>query len=294
MEGMMERVITLADGRVLQLEVAGAESGAVVLVHNGTPNSRLLFPDHVADAEARGIRLVGYDRPGYGGSTRQPGRSVADAVKDARAIAEALDVDRMVTWGISGGGPHALACAALAPDLIMAAATLASVAPYGAPELDFFADMGELNVEDFQLSVADPPAFEAKANADREEMLQATPESLLEQWASILSEVDADAATGELATYLIDVLQSGLAPGPGGYIDDSFAFARPWGFDPAIIEIPVLLWQGRQDRFVPIGHGEWLAGQIPGVEAHLSDRDGHLTLLQKVNEVHDWLLPHLG
>jgi len=290
---MMERIISLAGGRKLHLEVEGADRGEVVLVHNGTPNSRLLFPAHVVDAEARGIRLVGYDRPGYGGSSRQIGRSVADAVDDARAIAAALGVDRMLTWGMSGGGPHALACAALAPDLIVAAASLASLAPYGAPGLDFFAGMGELNVEDFQLSINDPPAFEVKASADRDELLQATPEGLLEQWGSLLSDVDAGAVTGDLAEYLIDCMQSGLAPGAGGYIDDSFAFARPWGFEPADIKVPVLLWQGREDRFVPFGHGEWLAAQIPGVEAHLSDNDGHVTLVQKVGDVHDWLLRHL-
>lgn len=289
----MERIISLAGGRKLHLEVEGADHGEVVLVHNGTPNSRLLFPAHVVDAEARGIRLVGYDRPGYGGSSRQIGRSVADAVDDARAIAATLGVDRMLTWGISGGGPHALACAALAPDLIVAAASLASIAPYGAPGLDFFAGMGELNVEDFQLSINDPPAFEVKAGAERDELLQATPEGLLEQWATLLSAVDAGAATGDLAEYLVDVMQSGLAPGPGGFVDDSFAFVRPWGFEPADITVPVLLWHGREDRFVSFGHGEWLAAQIPGVEAHLSDNDGHLTLMQKVGDVHDWLLRHL-
>ncbi len=289
----MERIISLAGGRKLHLEVEGADHGEVVLVHNGTPNSRLLFPPHVADAEARGIRLVGYDRPGYGGSSRQIGRSVAGAADDARAIAAALGVDRMLTWGMSGGGPHALACAALAPDLIVAAASLASLAPYGAPGLDFFAGMGELNAEDFQLSINDPPAFEVKSSAERDELLQATPEGLLEQWGSLLSDVDAGAATGDLAAYLIDAMQSGLAPGPGGYIDDSFAFARPWGFEPADIKVPILLWHGRKDHFVPFGHGEWLAAQIPGVEAHLSDNDGHLTLVQKVGDVHDWLLGHL-
>ncbi|MGO9582327.1 MAG: alpha/beta fold hydrolase [Acidimicrobiales bacterium] len=289
----MERIISLAGGRKLHLEVEGADHGEVVLVHNGTPNSRLLFPAHVVDAEARGIRLVGYDRPGYGGSSRQIGRSVSDAVDDARAIAAALGVDRMLTWGISGGGPHALACAALAPDLIVAAASLASLAPYGAPGLDFFSGMGELNVEDFQLLINDPPAFEAKASAERDELLQATPEGLLEQWGSLLSDVDAGAATGDLAEYLIDAMQSGLAPGPGGYIDDSFAFVRPWGFEPSDIKVPVLLWQGREDRFVPFGHGEWLAAQIPGVEAHLSDNDGHVTLMQKVGDIHDWLVRHL-
>jgi pimeloyl-ACP methyl ester carboxylesterase len=289
----MDQVVTLEDGRKLQLEVAGADEGEVVLVHSGTPGSRRLFPDHVADAETKGIRLVGYDRPGYGGSSRKPGRSVSDAVDDVRAIAKALEVDRLLTWGISGGGPHALACAALAPDLVVAAASLASIAPYRASGLDYYAGMGQLNVEDIELSIENPAAYEEKAAADRKELLAATPDDLLQQWESILSEVDARAATGELAEFLIDSMHIGFAPGPEGYIDDSFVFVRPWGFDPAKIQIPVLLWHGREDKFVPFGHGEWLAGRIPGVEAHLSDDEGHLTLVSRVPEVHDWLLSKL-
>jgi pimeloyl-ACP methyl ester carboxylesterase len=286
----MEQTVSLPDGRQLRIEVAGAAGGEVVLVHHGTPGSRLLFPSHVADAAARGVRLVGYDRAGYGGSTRRHGRSVADVVGDMRAIAGALGVDRVVTWGISGGGPHALACAALAPDLVVAAASLASVAPYDASGLDFFSGMGDLNIEDIRLSIDDPGAFQAKAGADCEELLAAKPEDLLVQWESLLSDVDAKVVTGDLATHLLDEMHEGVARGADGYIDDSFAFVRSWGFEPADIRVPVLLWQGRQDRFVPFGHGEWLARQIPGVEAHLSDDDGHLTLLDKVGDVHGWLL----
>lgn len=173
---------------------------------------------------------------------------------------------------------------------MVAAASLASVAPYGAPGLDYFAGMGELNVEDVKLSLEDPAAFERKAAGDREELLEAKPEDLLEQWATILSDVDARAATGDLARYLIDSMDVGLRPSPDGYIDDSFAFVRPWCFDLASITSPVLLWHGRHDRFVPFGHGEWLSRQIPNVEANLSDEEGHLTLVEKVPDVHRWLL----
>jgi pimeloyl-ACP methyl ester carboxylesterase len=290
----LERIISVADGRQLRLEVAGDADGKVVLVHHGTPGSRLLLPAHVADAEARGIRLVGYDRPGYGGSDRQIGRGVGDAVADVRAIAAALGVEHLSTWGISGGGPHALACAALAPDLVVAAASLASPAPYGAPRLDYFSGMGELNIEDFKLCLVDPPAFERKSAVEREELLAATPDDLLKQWATILSDIDAKAATGELAHFLIESMQSGLGPGAEGYVDDGFAFVRPWGFDPADIGIPVLLWHGRHDRFVPFAHGQWLSLQIPDVEAHLSGADGHLTLVDKVGSVHEWLLAHMA
>src|SRR5207247_7425926 len=120
---------TSPDGRPLGLTTAGAADGPVVLAQQGTPMTGLLFEPHVRDAEERGIRLVSYDRPGYGGSTAAPDRSVADAAADVRAIADALEVEQLAVWGISGGGPHALACAAILPDRVVAVASLASVAP---------------------------------------------------------------------------------------------------------------------------------------------------------------------
>ncbi|HEY0717961.1 MAG TPA: alpha/beta fold hydrolase, partial [Streptosporangiaceae bacterium] len=116
-----QRTVSTPDGRVLAVEEAGDPDGLPVLVHNGTPNSRHLYGPTVADAGARGLRIIGYDRPGYGGSSPQPGRTVASCAADVRAICAALGIGRLVTWGISGGGPHLLATAALLPDLVAAA-----------------------------------------------------------------------------------------------------------------------------------------------------------------------------
>ena len=147
----MDRTIRTPDGRTLAVEIDGDPAGLPVLVHAGTPNSRHLYGPNVRDAGDRGLRLIGYDRPGYGGSTPHPGRTVADCAADVRAICAALDIGRLAMWGISGGGPHVLACAALLPDLVVAAASLASEAPYGAEGLDWFDGMGQLNVDDIRL-----------------------------------------------------------------------------------------------------------------------------------------------
>ena len=141
------------DGRTLRVVEAGIPDGVPILVHHGTPGSGLFYPPWVSDAEERGIRLLGYDRPGYGSSTPSPGRSVASAADDVVAIAEALGLKRLSTWGLSGGGPHALACAALLPNLVVAAAALAPPAPYGSDGLDWFAGMGEQNVVEFGSAV---------------------------------------------------------------------------------------------------------------------------------------------
>jgi pimeloyl-ACP methyl ester carboxylesterase len=286
----VDRTIQTPDGRTLAIEEAGDPNGRPVLVHLGTPNSRHLYQPNAIDAAVRGLRLISYDRPGYGGSDPQPGRSVADCAADVRAICAELGIERLAMWGISGGGPHVLACAALLPDLVTAAASLASLAPLDAEGLDWFDGMGELNVEDVQLFLRDRVASRAKLEADREKILAASPAELADSLQTLLSPVDAAVLKNALADYLVYCDREGLAPGGEGWWEDAVAHSDPWGFDLSAISIPVLLMHGRQDKFVPFGHGQWLAAHIPGVEARLFDQDGHLTLLaNRIPEVHAWL-----
>jgi pimeloyl-ACP methyl ester carboxylesterase len=186
-----------------------------------------------------------------------------------------------------------LACAALLPDLVTAAASLASLAPYDAEGLDYFAGMGQGNVDDFRLFLTDEAAARAKTDKDREEVLATSPEDSARAIESLLTPADAAVLRGELAGYLTCSAQDGLAPGSQGWWDDNCT-VNSWGFDLSDITVPVLLLHGRQDMLVPFGHGEWLAAHIPGVEARLLDNDGHLTLLQnRVPEVHSWPSAHL-
>lgn len=291
---MEEHEVATQDGRVLKVLEDGDRMGRPVLVHNGMPNSRLLFARDVRSAQRLGIRLISYDRPGYGGSTRRPGRSVADCAEDVRAIARALEIDRLGVWGISGGGPHAIACAAVLPDLVMSVGVLASVAPWGAEGLDYFAGTGEWNVEQVSLMLEDPAAARAKCEDNRVQMLTQTLPELMEFLKTLLAPVDAAALTGELGQYVIDVTRSGMATSSDGWWDDGLAILEPWGFEFGSIRTPVLLLHGRHDRFVPFAHGEWLARNIPGVEARLTDDDGHLTLTtHHLDEVHSWLLERM-
>jgi pimeloyl-ACP methyl ester carboxylesterase len=289
----MDRTIRTPDGRTLAVEIDGDPAGLPVLVHAGTPNSRHLYGPNVRDAGDRGLRLIGYDRPGYGGSTPHPGRTVADCAADVRAICAALGIGRLAMWGISGGGPHVLACAALLPDLVVAAASLASEAPYGAEGLDWFDGMGQLNVDDIRLFFADEAAARAQLDKEREEALAASPDEMTAGLESLLSPADKAVLHGGLAEFLTHAFQAGLKPGGEGWWEDN-CMLRPWGFELAGIAVPVLLMHGRQDNFVPFGHGQWLAGHIPGVEARLLDHDGHLTLIEhRIPEVHAWLAGYL-
>jgi pimeloyl-ACP methyl ester carboxylesterase len=278
-------------GRTLRVLEDGDPSGVPVLVHHGTPSSRQLARSWVADARERGIRLIGYDRPGYGGSDRHPGRAVADAAEDVSAIADALGLDRFLTHGSSGGGPHALACAALLGDRVAAAATLASAAPYGVEGLDWMAGMGEDNVKEFSAALEGPQALAPLLEGLGAETLAATPEEVVHVLDSILSPPDKAVLTGELVEDLLASVQAGIEERRDGWLDDDLAFAKPWGFSPEAIAVPVLLWQGRQDLMVPPTHGEWLAAHVGRVEPHISDADGHLTLaVTRLGEIHDWLL----
>ena len=290
----MDRTVRTPDGRVLAVEEAGDPNGHPVLVHGGTPNSRHLYPPTATDAAARGLRLISYDRPGYGGSTPQPDRTVADCAADVRAICAELGIGRLAMWGISGGGPHVLACAALLPDLVSAAASLASMAPLDADGLDFTAGMGELNADEVHLFLRDRDAARAKLDAYREEILGRSAAELVSGLQTLLSPTDAAALNDGLADFLVYCDHDGLAPGGQGWWDDSVAHASHWGFELSAISVPVLLMHGRQDQFVPFGHGQWLAEHIPGVEARLFDHDGHLTLLtNRIPEVHAWLKDRL-
>lgn len=281
-------------GRELCVEVYGGASERTFLIHCGSPNSRLLFEPWVADAAERGIRLISYDRPGYGGSTPQPGRSVADGADDVRAIADHLGIERLAMWGFSGGGPYTLACAALLPDLVAAAAVVGSIAPWMAPGLDYFTGMGQDNREDMELFLSDRDAARKKARKDWEQEISVTPEQLGEAWRTLLSDVDAAVVTGEFARYIVRCIQDGLAPGEQGWWDDGVADMESWGFDFESIRVPVQVWHGREDRFVPFQHGQWLAEHVPGAEPHLSDNDGHLTLLvNRFVDIHAWLADHL-
>jgi pimeloyl-ACP methyl ester carboxylesterase len=288
----MPALIDARDGRKLAVHEAGDSHGVAVIVHHGTPQSGLLYRNWASSALSAGIRLISYDRPGYGGSTRSPGRSVADCVADVEAIADALELERFATWGISGGGPHALACAALCDERLFAAASLAAIAPYDADGLDWLAGMGESNVEEFHAVLAGEAVLRPLLEQWADEFRRSRPSDLIELWSTLLGPADQGVLTAEFVEDLHESDLHGLEPGVDGWLDDDFAFAAAWGFDVSAIDRPVLLLQGADDRFVPLAHGQWLAARIPGVEARITGlEDGHLTLTaNRVPEVHDWLL----
>ena len=194
--------VAVAEGRVLEVVAAGPEDGIVLLFHNGTPSGPVIYEPFAHAAAERGMRLVEYARPGYSGSTRQPGRAVAGCAEDVVAIATHLGADRVLTAGWSGGGPHALATAALVPDRVMAAATIAAVAPWGAEGLDWLAGMGKENVEEFGAALAGPEELQAYLETAAKELADVSGPDLADALGDLLPDADRSSLTGEFADNL--------------------------------------------------------------------------------------------
>jgi pimeloyl-ACP methyl ester carboxylesterase len=226
-----------------------------------------------------------WSRPGYAGSDRVEGRSVAQVAADAHTVLEALGMHDFVTLGWSGGGPHALACAALLSDRCRAAATLAGAAPYDVDGLDFLAGMGKENVEEFTLAVSDPQGLRRFLDADAETSAHVTADEIVASFGSLASDVDKAALTGEFAETVAELVRRAVSTGTDGWFDDDLAFVKPWGFDVRDIDVPVTVWQGEQDLMVPFAHGQWLAANIPTARPHLLPDEGHLSLAAQLDRI---------
>lgn len=271
-----DAVLTLPDGRELAWTQSGAEGGRAVLCLHGTPGSRLGRQTEIEALLAAGVRQITYDRPGYGGSDPHPGRSVADVVSDVRAVLDAAGVDRAAVIGGSGGGPHALAVATLLPERCTVVHCVVGVAPYDAPDLDFFDGMDPANQRRFGL-----------ASGEREAVLEAFTEEVLriaaqrtEDPASLMGDMDLPETDREILRRNADqtavVLAEAFRQGVVGMADDFAAMARPWGFDPRQAAAPVVVSYGEHDVNVPAGHGRWIAAHVPNVEVRVSADAGHL------------------
>jgi pimeloyl-ACP methyl ester carboxylesterase len=267
-----------ADGRDIEYLTAGSADGLPLVVHEGTPVGLVISSSLAAAAAERGLRLVQLARPGYEGSTPRPGRTVADVVADTAAVLDALGADRYVSIGFSGGGPHTLACAAVARDRCLGAASVAGVAPYTATGLDFLAGMGPENVEEFSLALRGPDALTPFLEKEAAGLRGITGDQIVTSLGGLISGADAAVLTGEFADGLAQGLRGALRNGIAGWRDDDLAFTTDWGFPVADAADRVTIWQGDQDMMVPFAHGQWLAAHIPGARVHLQPGAGHLTM----------------
>jgi pimeloyl-ACP methyl ester carboxylesterase len=285
------QTVQAPDGRQLEVVSDGPKDGRCFLFHSGTPSAAAAYPPLVAELTKRSLRFVTFSRPGYAGSSAMAGRAVGDVATDVQAILDALKIGSFFCAGQSGGGPHALACAALLSDRVLATATLAGVAPWPAEGLDWLAGMGPENLEEFGLTMKGRDALEPYLEREAASLQGVQAADVAASFGGLVSDVDKAALTGGYAEHMAVSLQRAVSTGIAGWRDDDLAFASPWGFDLASIETPVAVWQGGEDRMVPMAHGAWLAAHVRGAEQHLLPDEGHLSLaLNKIGDVLDGLL----
>ncbi|MET9484360.1 MULTISPECIES: alpha/beta fold hydrolase [unclassified Streptomyces] len=286
----MRRRVRGADGRHLMVERLGDPHGRPIFLMHGTPGSRLGPAPRGLVLYQRGMQLIAYDRPGYGDSDRLQGRSVADVAQDVTTIADALGLERFAVVGRSGGAPHALACAALLPDRVTRTAALVTLAPRDAAGLDWFEGMAASNVLEYTTASVDPDGVAARLTP-RADAIRKDPVRLLDDLRRELTDSDRRVvADAGVRMMLLRNYQEALRTSAYGWIDDALAFCSPWGFDPADIRGPVLLWHGEQDVFSPVGHTRWLAERIPDVTTVLEPAAAHFAALHALPRTLTWLL----
>ena len=273
------RLVALPDGRDIDLLLAGPAGGLPLVMHEGTPQGLVLYPPTAQAAQDRNLRPILVARPGYERSTPRPGRRVADVAADVADVLDVLGLGTFVTAGWSGGGPHALACAALLPGRCLAAASIAGAAPFHAKGLDFTAGMGPENVEEFAAAVRGPAALTEFLDREAAGFGAVTGAQVAAALGGLIADADRAVLTGTYADHLAAGARASLNAGIAGWLDDDLAFVADWGFSlTGEGKIPAAIWQGDQDRMVPFAHGQWLAANIPGARAHLLAGEGHLTM----------------
>ena len=277
------------DGRRLTVRNLGDRSGAPVFFMHGTPGSRLGPFPRGALLHQLGVRLIAYDRPGYADSDRLPSRSVAHAAADVRAIADALRIKQFSIVGRSGGGPHALACAAMMPDRVTRVAVLVGLAPRNAEGLDWYAGMTESNRREYNIAESGVRAL-ARAIETSAEKIRDDPKLLLRNLGPELPLPDwRVVADNGIRVGLRHNYSEALSRSGAGWVDDARSFTQDWGFDPADILVPTVLGHGAQDVFSPVAHTRWLARTVPGAIEQIAEDAAHFSAIDILPSLLPWL-----
>ncbi len=287
------RTVTVSSGRTLAFAEWGDPDGLPIFSLHGTPGSRLNRHPDDGKVAAIGARVITYDRPGYGGSSRHHGRVVADCVADVAAIADELGIERFAVTGGSGGGPHCLAVAAGLPERVTRAACVVGVAPYDRLGDAFFDGMDPENIKEFGWALESEERLAAELRREADGMLT----RLAADPATLLGDFDIPDADREILSRpdIATVLREGMTEAVGasvtGWVDDDLAFTRPWGFDVESVSVPTSVWWGTKDVLVPPGHGEWLARHVPDAITRIDDSGGHqMDPETRIGLLYTWLL----
>jgi pimeloyl-ACP methyl ester carboxylesterase len=285
----LKHTVRAADGRRLSTQVSGDPDGSPIFLLHGTPGSRLGPRPRGAVLHRLGVRLISFDRPGYGGSDRLPGRRVADVAADVLAIADAYRLGKFAVVGRSGGGPHALACAALLPDRMTRAAVLVGLAPRGAYGLDWFDGMAQSNVLEFTAAANGYEGIAARLTAAADS-IRANPASLLARLQAELPDSDRRVVADRgIRLMLLQTYAEALRNSAYGWIDDAARILHALGIRlrDRHHSCPVLAWGGR--RVLAGQPCRWLADKIPNATAVVQAGAAHFGALDVLPDILRWL-----
>lgn len=274
--------VLLSDGVRLGIKTRqfGAQNDWPIIGAHGTPGSSEGPWPRSFMLRLNQLRLIAWDRPGYGGTNRHEGRIVADSSTYVEAIAQAYGIPKCSVAGRSGGGASVLASAALSTHLVVNAAVFSSLGPIEVTD-NWQSGMNEDNQNAYdpnsdRAQLADRLAQSASA-------IHTNPYAILDEIRPGMSKADSDYITNQVMRSLIAKSHAeGLRNGHWGRYDDVIAARQPWGFDVRAIQVPVYLAHGGNDSFVPPQHHEWLAQNIPNAQAALYTEMGHMETLDLV------------
>ena len=273
----------LPDGRELAWLELGHREDPAVFVFHGSPGSRLQVSFDEGAIKAAGVRFIAVDRPGYGHSAAQRVRRLADWASDIHCLADHLRIDLFSVVGISGGGPHAAACARFLPDRVLGAGIVSGVGPLAAPGSEegmmFFNRLITRLARKSQYLVYPLFAFSAS-------IFRRWPEMAIKATSGEVPSSDAEIMKRpEVKSAYVDSYRRAPSTSALAAAQDFSLFARDWGFRLEDITPPVHVWHGDDDRNVPISHGRLLAERIPRARLHDCPGQGHLLVLDRLEEI---------
>lgn len=274
--------VRLRDGRTLSYAEWGDPDGYPVLFFHGTPGSRVCVPDESATS-ANEIRLITVDRPGYGRSSPHPGRTLHDWTEDVTELVDALEIERFAVVGLSGGGPHALACAVALPDRIPNVGVISGMGLLEAP--DATRGMSLYNRVGFRLTRHAPLVLRVVLwpTARR---AQTHPLAVVERLREHFAPPDRRVTErSEIRAAMADELTEAYRQGPQGHVADLKALTRSWAFTLESITVPVRFWHGGVDRTAPLPMAEHLTDAIPGARLTIFPDEGHLVAYEHFHEI---------
>lgn len=281
MEAQTNQFMTLSDGRKLGYAEYGDPDGLRIMLFHGNPGSRLGWMPLEGNQYPQGIRIIAPDRPGFDLSDFQPGRSHLDWSHDVSELADELRIDRFAVAGVSGGGPHVLACAYMIPERI----TAVGVVSTGPPIAEALDGVSQTNRLIFSLARHMPWLIQQNGKL-LSWMVHRQPENMIKRLLAAYPDCDkAVLNRPEVQQFFIQDMIEAFNQGGRGSAYEVILYARPWPFPLEKIRTKVHLWHGEADNATSPRMGRYLAEALPDCEATFIPDAGHLWILDNINEV---------